>query len=171
MLRLAPFGLLGLLLLLLWIWAIFDVIATDASIVRNLPKTLWIFLVIFLPDIGSIAWLLLGRPQYDNFTPGGEGPARRRSRQPGYKGSGPYGPDSSPRYLAEYDVTDRRSQELDAQLAAWERTHDGGGRDLRAWEAELDARERAIRDRERELSDGPPSTRGDDSPGPGDAGA
>jgi hypothetical protein len=152
MLRLAPFGLIGLLLLLLWVWAIFDVIATDASLVRNLPKTLWLILVIFLPDIGSIAWLLLGRPQYENFTPGGEGPSRR-ARQPGYKGTGPYGPDSAPRYLAEYELTDRRSQELDAQLEAWERTQGRGGRDLTAWEAELEAREQALHEREQALGD------------------
>lgn len=157
MLRLAPFGLIGIALFLLWIWAIFDVIATDSSLIRNLPKGLWILLVLFVPDIGSIAWLLLGRPQYASFVPGGEGPTRR-SRQPGYKGSGPYGPDREPRYLAEYDVTDRRSAELDAELDAWERTNRAGHRDLAAWEAELEARERALRERE---GDG----RGDDGRG------
>lgn len=165
MLRLAPFGLIGLLLLLLWIWAIFDVIATDASVVRNLPKTLWFILVIFLPDIGSIAWLLLGRPQYDNFTPGGAGPVRR-ARQPGFKGSGPYGPDSAPRYLGDYELTDRRSQELDAQLEAWERAQGPDGRDLTAWEAELDAREQALRDREQALGE---RSGHDDPPDPTDA--
>lgn len=147
MLRLAPFGLIGIALFLLWIWAIFDVIATDSSLIRNLPKGMWILLVLFVPDIGSVAWLLLGRPQYASFVPGGEGPTRR-SRQPGYKGSGPYGPDGEPRSLAEYDVTDRRSAQLDAELDAWEQTNRSGHRDLSAWEAELEAREQALRDRE-----------------------
>ena len=45
------------------IWAIFDCISTDAALCRNLPKGVWLILVLILPDIGSIAWLLLGRPQ------------------------------------------------------------------------------------------------------------
>jgi hypothetical protein len=31
--------------------------------IRNLPKTLWIVIVLVLPDVGSIAWLIAGRPQ------------------------------------------------------------------------------------------------------------
>jgi hypothetical protein len=149
MFRLLPFGLVGLALLLLWIWAIFDVIATDSALVRNLPKGMWVVLVIVLPDLGSIAWLLLGRPQYANFTPGGVGPGRPH-RQPGYKGTGPYGPDTAPRYLSEYDVTDRRSAELDAQLEEWER-HRSNDDELRRRAADLDARQAELEARERAL--------------------
>ncbi len=56
-------GLLGLLFLAFWIWAIFDVIATDADRCRNLPKLLWLVLVILLSTIGAAAWLVLGRPR------------------------------------------------------------------------------------------------------------
>jgi Phospholipase_D-nuclease N-terminal len=148
-LRLLPFGLVGLALLLLWIWAIFDVIATDSALVRNLPKGLWVVLVIILPQVGSIAWLLLGRPQYASFAPGGSGPGRA-PRQPGYKGTGPYGPDNASRYLADYDVTDRRSAELDAQLAEWEQRQVNDD-DLRRRAAELDARQAELDARERKL--------------------
>jgi Phospholipase_D-nuclease N-terminal len=52
----------GLLLLALWLFCIIDVIVTDEWRVRNLPKGVWVLLVLVLPDIGSIAWLVAGRP-------------------------------------------------------------------------------------------------------------
>src|SRR5687768_10399109 len=63
-------GLLGLVVMALWIYCIFDVIATDNSLVRSLPKGVWLLLVIFLPMIGSVAWLALGRPMYAGWRPG-----------------------------------------------------------------------------------------------------
>src|SRR5438067_8960598 len=56
-------GLLGILVIGLWIFAIFDVITSDADSVRNLPKLIWLLVVIVLVDIGALAWLFLGRPQ------------------------------------------------------------------------------------------------------------
>ncbi len=70
MIRLAGGGLIGFLLIALWLYCIFDVIATDEALVRSLPKMAWLFIVIFLPDIGSIAWLALGRPVYAGWRPG-----------------------------------------------------------------------------------------------------
>ena len=52
----------GLFLLALWLFCIIDVIVTDEWRVRNLPKGLWILIVLILPDIGSIAWLVAGHP-------------------------------------------------------------------------------------------------------------
>src|SRR5205814_928541 len=60
----------GLVLLGLWLYCIFDVISTDESLARNLPKTMWLLIVIFLPDVGSLAWLMLGRPLYAGWRPG-----------------------------------------------------------------------------------------------------
>ena len=56
-------GLVGLVVLALWIFCLIDVISTDESLCRNLPKTLWLVLVVLLPAVGSIAWLVAGRPQ------------------------------------------------------------------------------------------------------------
>src|SRR3954469_23983233 len=53
----------GLLVLALWIFCIIDVITTDAALCRNLPKTLWLVIVLILPDVGSIVWLVAGRPR------------------------------------------------------------------------------------------------------------
>ena len=79
MIRLAGGGLIGFLLIALWLYCIFDVIATDEILVRSLPKLAWLFIVIILPTIGSIAWLALGRPVFAGWRPGGTGerPTRR----------------------------------------------------------------------------------------------
>jgi hypothetical protein len=57
------FGGFGLLLLGLWVFCIVDVIVSDEYEVRNLPKLAWLVIVLLLPDIGSIIWLVAGRPQ------------------------------------------------------------------------------------------------------------
>jgi hypothetical protein len=55
-------GAAGLLLLGLWLFCLIDAIMTDAGAVRNLPKPFWILIVLLLPEIGSLAWLIAGRP-------------------------------------------------------------------------------------------------------------
>lgn len=62
----------GAFLLILWAWAVLDCISTDSILVRNLPKTTWLFLVLFIPSIGAIAWLLLGRPEHAGASLGGQ---------------------------------------------------------------------------------------------------
>jgi hypothetical protein len=56
-------GLVGLVVLGLWIFCLIDVISTDESMCRNLSKTMWLVLVVILPAVGSLAWLVAGRPQ------------------------------------------------------------------------------------------------------------
>jgi hypothetical protein len=129
-------GVVALLLLGFWIWALLDCIATDAGLCRNLPKGVWLIIVLLLPDIGSLAWLLLGRPEKAHWRPGStDYRAPRR----------PVGLEDHPRYTAAAGVTDRKSAELDAALDRWEADK---GRDR---EAELDRREAEVRRRELEL--------------------
>jgi hypothetical protein len=52
----------GLLVLALWVFCVIDVITTNDWDVRNMPKTAWLLIVLFLPTVGSIAWLVAGRP-------------------------------------------------------------------------------------------------------------
>ena len=54
-------GALGLVFLGIWVFCITDVITTPDGQTRNLPKIAWLFIVILLIDIGSIAWLVAGR--------------------------------------------------------------------------------------------------------------
>ncbi|HVF14059.1 MAG TPA: PLDc N-terminal domain-containing protein [Acidimicrobiales bacterium] len=77
---LAARGALGLALLGLWIYCIIDVITTEESTVRHLPKTMWLLIVFFLPDIGSIIWLVAGRPEKASFRIGD--PGYRPSKAP-----------------------------------------------------------------------------------------
>lgn len=50
-------GLLGLIWLLILIWAI---IKTAQSATSTLAKVIWILILLFFPLIGLIAWLLIG---------------------------------------------------------------------------------------------------------------
>ena len=53
----------GLALVALWIFCIVDVIMTPDGAPRNLPKMLWLLIVIFLAEIGAVIWLIAGRPR------------------------------------------------------------------------------------------------------------
>ena len=44
-------GVLGIALLFLWIFCIFDVISSEPELVRNLPKLVWLLIVIIVPDV------------------------------------------------------------------------------------------------------------------------
>lgn len=128
-------GVVLLVLFAFWIWALLDVVATESELCRNLPKGIWLILVLLLPDIGSLAWLLLGRPEKGSWKPGlTDYSAPRR----------PIAYEDSPRYGATAEVTERRSEELDARLDAWEA-------EQRAKQADLDRREAELRDRELSL--------------------
>jgi hypothetical protein len=54
----------GLLLVVaLWIFCLVDVIVSKEDECRNLPKLLWLLIVLLVPDIGSVLWLIAGRPK------------------------------------------------------------------------------------------------------------
>ena len=106
-------GLVGLALLGFWIWALLDAIATEAPQCRNLSKGVWLLLVILLADIGALLWVFAGRPQKGAWrlqTTDYAAPRRPLGAEdePGFQQTRPA-------------ITDRRSQELDEQLAQWER--------------------------------------------------
>jgi hypothetical protein len=56
-------GVIGIALTLFWVYTVLEVITTDESRMRNLPKITWLFIVILLFDIGALAWWVAGRPQ------------------------------------------------------------------------------------------------------------
>ncbi|MDT4941240.1 MAG: hypothetical protein QOJ34_1329 [Pseudonocardiales bacterium] len=55
-------GALALVAFALWVFCVIDVITTPEDQCRNLPKMIWLLLVIVLVDVGSIAWLVAGHP-------------------------------------------------------------------------------------------------------------
>ena len=116
-------GFFAIAVLALWAYCIFDVISTDESLMRNMPKVLWLIVVIILPTVGSVAWLLLGRPIGAGLRPGDTStytPPRPRSPRP-------LAPDDDPAFLARLDDETKR---------------------LKAWEDDLKRREDELRRRD-----------------------
>ena len=61
MLRLGMF--LGPVVLALWVFCVIHVITSRDSDVRHLPKVVWLIVVLLFPLVGSVAWLVAGRPR------------------------------------------------------------------------------------------------------------
>lgn len=61
MVRLGMF--VGPVVLVLWVFCAVDVITRRPEDVRHLPKVGWLVLVLLFPLVGSVAWLVAGRPR------------------------------------------------------------------------------------------------------------
>ncbi|MBO0984540.1 PLD nuclease N-terminal domain-containing protein [Rathayibacter sp. SD072] len=74
--------LFSLLTVVLMVLALVDVVRQPDNVVRNLPKIVWILLIVFIPLIGVTIWFLLGhewkRGDGGSFIPGGRTPRQRR---------------------------------------------------------------------------------------------
>jgi len=139
-------GLLAVLVLGFWLFCLFDVITTDESVMRNLGKPWWIVIVLLFMVVGSIMWLVAGRP-LGAGAPGmsykgnrGDADAERGSGGGGTRyGSGgamvpvrrSVAPDDDPEFLDHV----RRQNAEDKDL-------------LRRWEDDLRRREEELRGRE-----------------------
>jgi hypothetical protein len=89
------YGVGAALLLLLFSYALVDVIATDSALIRNLPKLAWLAVVVLVPILGPLSWIVLGRPHGAAALPGTTGtpaPPRPKKRQP-------IAPDDDPEFL------------------------------------------------------------------------
>ncbi|MBB5137740.1 hypothetical protein HNP84_007492 [Thermocatellispora tengchongensis] len=86
---------LGLALLAFWLYCLFDVITTPDEETRNLPKILWVLVVVLLVGVGGVLWLLLGRPYAPRETQAGPGGSMRADV--------PRGPDDDPEFLRDLD--------------------------------------------------------------------
>ncbi len=145
-------GVFFLAFLALWIYCLFDVITTDESMVRNLPKMVWLVIVLVSADIGSIAWLLLGRPPKASFALPDNGFRSRRAAP-------------TPDHLSVPPLADPRLE----RMGGVAREREEMAR-MRMWEAQLKRREDEVRARELGIS-GPgelppaPGTGESESPG------
>jgi hypothetical protein len=104
-------GFFGLVLLALWLYGLFDVITTDSVAVRNLPKLVWLVLVVLLGPLGAIAWLALGRPHGDapraappSRAPRPQGNSRQARPRLSSRGKPP---DDGSDFLARIEARDR----------------------------------------------------------------
>ena len=71
MVRLAVIA--AILTLALMIFSIIDCSRTAENNIRSLPKWAWLVIIIFVPAIGSLAWIIAGRPK-------GNGRGRRKRK-------------------------------------------------------------------------------------------
>jgi len=153
---LAARGVVGLALLALWLYCIIDVITTEDSEVRNLPKLLWLLIVVFLPDVGSIVWLVAGRPHKASF----------RIGEPGYRApKRPLAPEDRADFGVNLDDLSPPVREREERAQQHLREEQ-----LRRREKELVAREREVElkrleddllRRERDMLEGPSGGKGD----------
>ena len=150
---LAARGAVGLVLLALWLYCIVDVITSDESQIRHLPKLLWLAIVVFVPDIGSIVWLVAGRPP-------AEASGSTPVADPG--GPAPGGAGGQPNFGVDLDKLSPivREREEQAQLRLREEQLRRREQELarKEREAELQRREDDLRRREQQLGDGEPPT-------------
>lgn len=66
-----------LLILVLEIFCLIDVITAEDGKVRHLPKIAWFLFILLFPLVGSVVWLLAGRPQTARY--GGGRSAQERT--------------------------------------------------------------------------------------------
>ncbi len=89
-------GLFFLLSVLFWLWAIFDCLTSDDRRVRNLPRWVWLVVVLVFLEFGALAWALFGRPRAGQLVAG----SNRPTQPPGGR---PVGPDDDPDFLRNID--------------------------------------------------------------------
>ncbi|WP_326797703.1 PLD nuclease N-terminal domain-containing protein [Streptomyces sp. NBC_01808] len=103
MLRYLPF----LLVLAVWIYAFIDCLNTPEKDVRNLPKLVWVAIIVLFGSVlfGPLAWFIGGRPRGRPVIAGeGSGGGRRPGR------GGWVAPDDNPDFLRSLGE-DRRKDE------------------------------------------------------------
>jgi Phospholipase_D-nuclease N-terminal len=122
-------GIVGIAVLVVWIYCLYDVITTEDALVRNLPKIAWFVIVLVLFDLGAILWLAFGRPRIQRRRVAGIERARPRS-------SGAGAPALEVSSLDQMHPVVREREERAR---------------LRMWEAQLARHEKELR---RELGDG-----------------
>jgi len=103
--------------LALLVYCLIDCIQSDEGSVRNLPKTLWVLLIIFLPIVGSVAWLVVGRP-LGAPTRSVPWPSTRTAGFPEHeRPRTAMAPDDDPEFLAGLAASNSRHERM---LADWE---------------------------------------------------
>jgi hypothetical protein len=83
MLRVLP----TVLIVALTIYAAVDCVQSEENQVRNLPKLVWVFVILLFPIAGPATWFVAGRPRPIT------------GRGPGGGSQAPRGPDDDPDFL------------------------------------------------------------------------
>jgi hypothetical protein len=96
----------------LLLYCLIDCIQAPDGTVRNLPKWAWIILIILVPWIGSVAYLIAGRPRKDGATNGVPWSPPRAPDLTGRRPA-PRGPDDDPEFLRELNRQRREQEQTD----------------------------------------------------------
>ena len=78
----------------LYIWFVVDVIQTPKSGIRNLPRGIWLLIVLLLPILGGLLWVAFRRAKPTK--------GKWRGRR------GPLAPDDDPGFIAKLDEDEWR---------------------------------------------------------------
>ncbi|ASU85728.1 hypothetical protein CDO52_25585 [Nocardiopsis gilva YIM 90087] len=99
-------GLITLISIVLWVYAFFDALTCPADEARNLPKLLWLVVIVLFVPVGALLWLFLGRPKAATTStasarpqPAPNEPMDPSDPQPPSGRSHPLGPDDDPEFL------------------------------------------------------------------------
>lgn len=78
--------LFSLLTVVLMVLALVDVVRQPDNVIKNLPKIMWVLLIVFIPLIGVTLWFVLGhdwkKGDGASFVPGAVRTRRRRPTPP-----------------------------------------------------------------------------------------
>jgi hypothetical protein len=110
----------------LLIFALVDCIQAPEGSVRNLPKVAWIIIILLFPIVGSIVYLLVGRPLVGGAPHRVPWPSTQTAGFPEYERP-PRGPDDDPEFLAGLQSSDAKHEQM-----------------LRDWEKQLREREQRL---------------------------
>lgn len=101
--------------------ALVDIITRPDDRVKHLPKMVWVFIVVFLPLIGSIVWFAVGH-DWSHVTVPAPSPSRRQRTSP------------RPPMKRDERSTEEQLAELEREIEDYER--------IRRLEAEIEERRR-----------------------------
>ena len=107
-------GVFTLVAIVVWIYAFYDALTAPVEQVRNLPKAVWLLLILLLPPVGVVVWFVWGRPRAG---------VKARTRTPfNWQGHGPppadprrrsLAPDDDPEFLRRLKENLRREDDGD----------------------------------------------------------
>ncbi|WP_407560430.1 PLD nuclease N-terminal domain-containing protein [Streptomyces sp. 184] len=160
MLRYLPF----LLVLAVWIYAFIDCLNTPEKEVRNLPKLVWVAIIVLFGSVlfGPLAWFVGGRPRGRPVIAGGEAGAGGGGRRPG-RGRW-VAPDDNPDFLRSLEEGRRKEERQQRREQSEEREQPEESREEPRKESREQRHEERLKDergRERD-EEGPEGRQGPD---------
>jgi len=103
---------LGVVVVILTVYAVVDCALFDRNRIRGVPRWAWILMIIFLPVLGAVLWLVIGRGRRSNTANTGGRVTRSMA------------PDDDPDFLRGLDRVkdqDQRIRDLEQELADFDK--------------------------------------------------